>query len=55
VFCDCYEVWDPQNLQWRPYIGAVPKRIEWGYEISQLQARHTLAVDQGYRGFGELP
>jgi hypothetical protein len=49
------EVWDPQNLQWRPYIGAVPKPIEWGYGISQLQAWRTLAVDQGYRGFGEPP
>jgi hypothetical protein len=49
------EVWDSQDLQWRPYIGAVPKPIEWGYEISQLQAWRTLAVDQGYRGFGEPP
>jgi hypothetical protein len=50
------EVWDPQNLQWRPYIGAVSKPpIEWGCEISQLQAWRTLAVDQGYGGFGEPP
>ncbi len=28
------EVWDFEDRVWRPYVGSVPKGIEWGWVLS---------------------
>jgi hypothetical protein len=47
------EVWHPES-GWKPYIGSVPKPIEWGHEISRGEAWRMMAEAQGAPEMREL-
>jgi hypothetical protein len=49
------EIWSHLERAWLPYVGSVPKPVEWGCEISQAEAWRMIAIDQGARDFGTPP
>jgi hypothetical protein len=36
------EIWSCKDRTWKPYTGAVPKPIEWGYEVSEAEAQEIM-------------
>jgi hypothetical protein len=40
------EIWNAKEKKFVPYKGAVPKPIEWGYEIDEAEAREMMGIEE---------